>query len=426
MAAENRRAFGFWTATALVVGGMIGAGIFVLPAQIAPYGWTAPVAWLIALGGTLCLAITLARLSAAMPEETGMVAICGRVLGPLAGALVGWSYWVGVWSANAVIAMAAVRYLGVFVPTVAATPLALAISAVGVIWLITLLNLGGARVAGGFQVLTTVLKLTPLLAVVVIVAGLAASGAYRAAPAQPAFDVAKLTPAITLVFYAMVGFEAASIAAERVRDPARTIPRAMLAGMIGTGIIYIIVCTGIDFAMPASIADANAPIALFVGQHWGNGAGLAVAAFAMIATIGCLNGWVLVQGEVPLGMARAGLLPRWFGWTGARDVPVPVLLLSSGLASILVLSNATRSAAGLLDFMLRLTAAATLWLYMAACAAALRRGIARGPAVIGFAFAAWALVGAGLEAGGLSLVLMLTALPFYALRSGRAAEQPAE
>ncbi|MEO5868022.1 MAG: amino acid permease, partial [Sphingomonas sp.] len=156
----------------------------------------------------------------------------------------------------------------------------------------------------------------------------------------------------------------------------------------------------------------------------GRGAGLAVAAFAAIATIGCLNGWVLVQGEVPLGMARAGLLPRWFARTSRRDVPIGGLIMASLLASALVLSNATRSASGLLDFMLRLTAASTLWLYVGSCVAALKLGIARVAAGIGLAFAAWALWGAGIEAASWSLALMLTALPFYWLRGRDAAREP--
>ena len=417
-ATAPRRAFGFWMCLALVIGGMIGAGIFLLPAQLAPFGATGVVAWFVAIGGALTLAWVLTRLAAAMPEATGVVAICATALGPFPGVLVGWSYWVGIWSANAIIATAAVRYLSAFVPALAATPFSTAVSSTVMIWLLTILNLRGARAAGRFQVVTTALKLLPLVAVVVILAGfaLAGGGQFRASP-HAAFHPEALTPALTLAFYALVGFEAASVAAERVRDPARNIVRATLVGLVLTGLLYVIVCSGIVFALPEGVAEqATAPIALFVETFWGRGAGLAVAAFAAIAAIGCLNGWVLVQGEVPLGMARAGLLPRWFGRTGAHDVPVGVLLLASALASVLVMSNATRSASGLLDFMLRLTAAATLWLYIGACVSAFVLGIARIAAAVGFVFALWALWGAGLEAGGLSLVLMLTAVPLYLLR----------
>ncbi|HEU4959201.1 MAG TPA: amino acid permease [Sphingomonas sp.] len=420
--AAARRAFGFWMCLALVVGGMIGSGIFLLPAQLAPFGATGIVAWFVGIAGALTLAWVLTRLAAAMPGATGVVAICAAALGPFPGALVGWSYWVGVWSANAIIALTAVRYLAAFVPALADTPFATALSATVLIWLLTLLNLSGARAAGRFQVVTTALKLLPLVGVVVILAGLAFAGGgqFRASP-HVGFQPGALTPALTLAFYALVGFEAASVAAERVRDPERNVVRATLAGLALTGLLYVIVCSGIIFALPeAKAAQAPAPVALFVATFWGHGAGLAVAAFAAIATIGCLNGWVLVQGEVPLGMARAGLLPRWFGRTGARDVPTGVLLLASALASVLVMSNATRSAAGLLDFMLRLTAAATLWLYVGACVSALVLGIARVAAVVGFFFGLWALWGSGLEAGGLSLLLMLTAVPLYLLRPSAA------
>lgn len=395
--APVERAFGIWTAIALVMGGMIGSGIFLMPAQVAPLGWTGLVTWLIVIAGAVTLGWVLTRRTIAMPEETGVVAICGRVLGDFPGVLIGWSYWVGIVSANAIIAITAVRYGAVFVPALAATSLATALSATALVWMLTLVSLAGARAAGGFQVVTTVLTVIPLIAVVAILAGLLLQGGGRFSETpHAALDASQLTSALTVIFFAMVGFEAASHAAERVRDPARNVTRATLIGVALTGLLYLLVCSGIVFAMPQDVvAGSPAPIALFVETFLGRWAGLATAAFAVIATVGCLNGWVLLQGEVPLGMARAGLLPRWFGRTDRRAVPVGVLLLASILASILVLSNASRSGAGLLDFMLRLTTAATLWLYIGICVSSLRLGLARIAAPIGIAFATWAMVGSG-------------------------------
>src|SRR6185369_10103749 len=108
-----------------------------------------------------------------------------------------------------------------------------------------------------------------------------------------------------------------------------------------TGLLYIIVCSGIIFALPeAVVKSAPAPISMFVGIFLGRGAELLVAAFAVIAAVGALNGWILVQGEVPLGMARADLLPRWVGRTNDRDVPAGVLLFTSLCTTILLLSCA--------------------------------------------------------------------------------------
>lgn len=424
MDATEKRPFGFWMAAALVVGGMIGSGIFVLPAQLAPYGWTGAAAWLFCTAGALVIAVVLTRLAASMPRASGAVAICAEILGPLPGMLIGWAYWVGVWSANAIISLTAIRYLGQFWPPLTATPLASSIGAVVLIWLLTALNLRGAKAAGRFQVVTTALKLLPLIAVLLIIGGLAFSGGaqFRAAP-HPAFEWDQLTAAVTLAFFALIGFEGASIAAERVRDPARNVVRATLAGLVLTALLYIVVCSGIIFALPEkTAADAAAPMAMFVATFWGNDAGLAVAAFAAIAAIGCLNGWILLQGELPLGMSRAGVLPRWAGITNRRDVPVGALVVASTLASILVLSNASKSTGALLDFMLRLTTASTLWIYIGACIAALKAGIARPFAVLGLIFALWALWGSGIQAGSLSIALIAVAVPLYFL--ARRGESP--
>jgi APA family basic amino acid/polyamine antiporter len=231
---------------------------------------------------------------------------------------------------------------------------------------------------------------------------------------------------VTLTLFPLIGFEAAGIAAERVRDPARNIMRATMAGTLVTGLLYIFVCSAIVFLLPGdAVAASSAPFALFVGQFWGGGASMLVAAFAAIAAIGALNGWVLIQGEVPLGMARAGLLPAWFAKVSARDVPVRVLLLSSGLASVLILSTSSPTLGGVFQFLALLTTCASIWFYLAVCLAAIMRRIAVPVAAVGLAFSLFAFWGAGWQASGLSLLLMLSALPLYFLRP-RLAEQPAE
>ena len=412
------RPFGFWTATALVVGGMIASGIFMIPAALAPFGWSGVLAWAISIGGVLAIAFTLARLAQTMPEASGAIAVTGAVLGELPGVLVGWSYWVSVWAANAAIAIAAASYVEVLVPGLRGTSIGGAALAVGIIWALTLLNLGGARLAGRFQVVTTLLKLLPLLAVIVIAATIWLDDGRSPLPLPPAGTaMTGLAAAVALTLFPLVGFESAGIAAERVRDPARTIMRATMVGTFVTGLLYVLVCSAIVLILPSSeLAASQAPFQLFVERFWGYGAAVAVAAFAAIAAIGALNGWVLIQGEVPLGMARAGLLPAWFGRTSARDVPVRVLIVASTLASLLVWFNSSKSLSGVFAFAALLTTCASLWLYLAICVAALIRRVAMAAAAIGTGFALFAFWGAGAQASGLSLVLMLTALPVYWLR----------
>lgn len=420
------RPFGYWTATALVMGGMIGSGIFLMPIALAPYGWTGVAGWIVSIAGALAIGWTLARLAQAMPEATGAIAITGAVLGPLPGVMVGVAYWVSVWATNAAIAMAATSYLAAFAPALNATPLTGALVSVALIWLFTLLNLAGAKLAGRVQVVTTILKIAPLIAVVAIAAAVGGSGTVTL-PSMPAPGtlLAGLGGAVALTLFPLLGFESASVTAERIRNPARNVPRATMTGTIAVGLFYILVCSSIVLLLPAAdVAASTAPFQLFVERFAGVGGGLLVAAFAAIAALGALNGWVLIQGEVPLGMARAGLLPRWFARVSARDVPVRVLILSSICASLLVLSNASASLAGAFAFVALLTTCSSLWFYLAACVSALVRRIAPVTASLGIAFSLFAFWGAGGAASGLSLLLMLAAIPLYLSRP-RSTEQAA-
>jgi APA family basic amino acid/polyamine antiporter len=168
--------------------------------------------------------------------------------------------------------------------------------------------------------------------------------------------------------------------------------------------------------MGPGLAQSDAPIAQFISTFWGPAAAQLVALLASVSAIGCLNCWVLIQAEVPLGMARAGLLPSWFGRVAAGDVPRTALLLSSGLATVLLLSNMSSALGGVYLFIALLTACTGLWVYAAICAAALVRRVAVPAATIGLAFAGWAMWGAGVEASLLALALTLTALPLYWLK----------
>ena len=420
------RPFGFWMATAMVIGAMIGAGIFVLPAQLATYGATGAVAWMVAVAGALVLAVVLSRMSRARPDATGMVAIAGDAMGPMAGLLVGWSYWATNCASLAALSLSAVRYLSFFVPEVGATPLGAALTAVAIVWALTVVNLRGAKAAGRFGVVTVILRLLPLILVVVLVAGFALSGGGQFTRYPHAgFEGDQLTPALGIVFYALIGFETASVAAQRVKDPARNIVRATLTGVTLAGAIYLIVCSGIIYALPeAAVADSPAPVAGFVASFLGPVAGRVVAAFALVSVVGCLNVSVFLVGEIPLGMARAGLLPAWFGRLSVHGVSTGVILLSSGVGTVLILSDASGTTKALYDQALLLTTATNMLFYIGACAAAVRMRVAIIWAAVGAAFALWVMIGVGLKPTIWGVALTLTAVPLYWFRPGRSSPRP--
>ena len=426
MDAGEERPFGFWTATAFVIGGMIGAGIFVLPSQLAPYGWTGVAAWIIGGSGAMIIATVLSALATARPDEPGVIAIIGQALGPVAGVLVGWGAWVSYWCANAYIALTAVRYASQFWPYLAQTPLHAALAAGVLIAVLCWINLAGLKASGRFAVVTVLVKLLPLVAVLIIAAMLLLAGGHAfVQTVHPPLVPTSLFTATTLAMAAIIGFESVSVAAQRVRNPARNVPRATLFGVMITTVVYLVVCTTIVFVLPITdVAASNAPIALFVGHFWGSWAGLAVAGFAVISGVGCLNVWVMMQGEVPLGLVRGGLLPGWMGRTNDRDIAVAPMLIASTLSIVLLLIASWRGGAAVMDFMLRLTAASGLWIYAFTCVAALRHRIRPVVAGLGLLFSLLTLAGAGVEALVLSISLMLAALPLYWLATRSPLSQP--
>ena len=422
-----QRVLGFWMCLALVMGNMIGSGVYLLPASLAPYGWNAVFGWMFTVGGALCLAFVFSRLARALPRAGGAYGFVRTGFGPFAAFLVGLTYWMSVWIANAAISIAAVSYLSLFAPGIASVPALPAILAVALVWAVTFINLFGARSAGGFQLVTMVLKLLPLVAVIVIVM-LLAGGAGEAdvtAFRQADVSASAITATAALTLWAMLGFESASIPQGKVERPDITIPRATMVGTLLVGLIYIVTCSAIILLLPADqVAGSNAPFADFIERYWGHGPALLIAVFAAISAIGALNGWVLIQGELPLAMARRGSFPRWFGITDKNDTPARGLVLSSVLVSILILMNYTRTMADLFTFMALLSTAATLVLYLA-CAAASLRLTATGEmprsvsflivAGLGLVYALWTFYGAGIEATGWIFVLLALGAPLYFL-----------
>jgi basic amino acid/polyamine antiporter, APA family len=404
---------GFFMSVALVMGNMIGSGVFLLPQSLAPFGWNAIAGWVITIAGALCLAHVLAKLTAAHEGAIGPSELVERSFGPVAGFLIGFSFWVSVWTGCVTIAVGAISYMSSFLPVLGEYP---ALAALGVIWTMTGVNLLGVRSAGSFQVITTLLKLTPLIVVAVLIGmifGREGAAALAPFPAE-GLSLPSVNTAAAMTLWAMIGFEAACAASHKIDNPQRNVPRATFYGALLSGIIYLIVCSGITLMLPADkVAASPAPFELFVSTFWSPGPASFVAAFAAISAIGAVNGWTLVQGELPLEMAKRQMMPVWFARVTANGVPINGLLSATVLGSLLVLANSSQSMAGLFSFMALLTTSVTLWLYLACAAVAIKRRIAVPFALLGLAFGVWSLWGAGVEASGLSIVLMLAGLPLY-------------
>ncbi|MDX3909857.1 MAG: amino acid permease [Sphingobium sp.] len=408
------RPLGIAACIALVMGNMIGTGVFLLPAALAPFGWNAVAGWAITISGALALAWVIARLTVHLPQAKGPPAMIAAAFGPVAGFAIGWTYWVSIVTANTTIAVATVANLTPLIPALGQTPLIGVGAALILLWGLTLLNLRGAQVAGSLQLVTLILKLVPMVVVVVLILlALCRSTAVVAPFPSEGFALPAVTASAALTLWALLGFESASAAADKVADPARTIPRATMIGTAATGAIYLLVCSGIALLLPMAKAQSASPFAAFVSHYWAPGPASLIALFASISCLGALNGWTLLQGEVPLAMARNGELPAWLAMTDARGTPVRALIVSSIFASLLLIANSLQGLVAIFTAMALLSTSATLWLYLACAAAALRFRVALPAAGLGLIYALWTLWGAGISVSGLSLVLMLAGLPLY-------------
>jgi len=184
-----------------------------------------------------------------------------------------------------------------------------------------------------YQIVTSILKVMPLIAAMVIALIVFGGGGQPAEFAPTPVTPNGVAAAATLTLWAMLGFECASVPAGRVQDPERTIPRATLIGTLAVGLIYLAASSSVFLLLPADVAAKSpAPFADLVRHFWGSGAATLVVFFAAISCLGALNGWVLLQGEVPLALARRGVFPKWFGKVNSRGMPVQAQLTGSALA----------------------------------------------------------------------------------------------
>ena len=346
---KQQRPMGLWMALALVMGSMIGSGVFLLPASLAPLGWNSVFGWLITVAGALCIATVFRAIVARMCQRRAdPMLIPARPLAmaralPLPGPI---GFRCG--SGTPRLRPARSAALSKIFPAVGETGTSAAIT-VAIVWFFTLINIMGTKLAGQVQLVWTIIKLLPLVAVIGLAAYvLADSGAATVRPfVASEISVSAISTATILTLWAMLGLETATVPADKVTDPERTIARATLLGTGGAGLLYIFVCSAVVLMLPAALTAASpAPFADFVETYGGNSnAGLVIAAFAAISALGALNGWVLCQAELPAAMARDGMFPAFLAKAAPNGTPRNAHLFTTTLLTIVILMNSSRSVA---------------------------------------------------------------------------------
>jgi APA family basic amino acid/polyamine antiporter len=421
------RALGLWMLTALVAGNMIGSGVFLLPASLASFGSISILAWILTSIGAIFLALVFAKLGSMLPRIGGPYAYCREGFGNFAGFQIAYNYWIALWVGNAAIAVAAVSYLGVFWPVLTENHHLFAILSISLVWLMTFINILGVRQAGIVQLVTTILKLLPLILI-------ASFGLLFVHPQNLLhFNTTNqshwtaLSGAATLTLWSFIGLESATIPAEDVENPQKTIPRATILGVVVTAIVYILSTIAVMGVIPMSeLAKSSAPYAEAAQIMFGPTMYYVVAIGAVISCLGALNGWTLLQGQIPMAASRDGLFPSIFSKESRFGTPVVGLVVSSILVTLLIVLTYNTGAVQQFTLIILIATLASLIPYLYTCLAELMifikyREQFNGKkligsviiSILGALYSFWAIAGSGQQILFYGGLLFFSSVPVY-------------
>ncbi len=327
-------------ATALVVGSIVGVGIFNLPASLAPYGPVTLVSMGLTTIGALALAMLFASLSRRMPAHGGPYAYARAAFGNGLGFANAWSYWITAWAGNAAIAVGWVLYVEVFVNK-GQNKLWTILLVLAGLWIPAAINLTGIKNIGAFQLVTTVAKFIALAFMSIVGLFYISSANFTPFNVSGHGAVSAIGSGMAIALFSYLGLETASVVAGKVRDPERNVPRSTNFGTLATAVVYMLSLVAVfgivgDHKLASSTAPFSTAInTMFGGTIWGN----VMAAIVIVSGIGALNGWTMVTAEMPRAAAQDGVFPKRFEQLNRRGAPAFGIVVSTALASVAMIIN---------------------------------------------------------------------------------------
>lgn len=436
---QSPQKLSFLMLIALVVGNMIGAGIYTLPAATAPYGAVAIFGWIFTALGALLLALMFANLSRTLVKTGGPYAYCRAGFGDFVGFLVAYNYWIAIWVGNAAVSVALAGYLGIFFPplnehALSYDPWVSFFVKAAIVWGMTFINSLGVRRVGEVQVFTVFIKVLPLL--LIIIFGLSLIDTHQVfqwpSNGHNTSFFSLLTSAATLTLWAFIGIEAATIPSESAQD-VRDISKATIWGSLITAFIYILSTIVIMGLIPSEkLATMSAPFNDAAALIFGTKFAIVISVSAIFSCLGGLNGWILMQGQIPMAAARDGLFPQMFAKKNKNGAPIYGLCISSTLVTLMLLLTTSQKLIAQFTFITLLATLSILIPYFLTAMADLIL-LSRNPehldkkrlrnsliiAILAGAYAFWAIVGAGMEIVFYGILLILSSVPVYVLMMWR-------
>lgn len=420
---------GFWTVLSLVVGNMIGAGIFMLPSSLAAYGSLSLIGWGITVVGVILIALVFAKLSSVLPTAGGPYAYCRSGFGDFIGFQIAWTYWLSLWIGSAGTIAGTIGYLSFFFPEIATSGSLSLWLGVGITWGLTFIQLISLQAAGVFQILTTVLKISPLILVVIF--GIPHVNLENFKVFNPSDDsnLIAIINVCILTMWAFVGLESGTVPAENIENPKKVIPRATLVGTLIVAGIYMVVSALIIGLVPNDVLQTSpTPFVIAAKTVFGPYGALFVAIAAIVAAVGSLNGIFMLQAQVPLAAARDRLFPQHFAKTTKNGVPAFGLVMTASLITIALFMNQSKSLVEIFKFMITLATLSVLITYLFSVLSELmlflerpdkfkRRDLvgALALSIPAFLYILFAMIGSGKEVMMWGAFLFFASTPLYVL-----------
>jgi APA family basic amino acid/polyamine antiporter len=337
---DNTRQFGLGTATALVIGTIIGVGIFNLPSSLAFYGPISLVSMALTTVGALALAMLFAALSRRLPADGGPYAYARAAFGNRYGFANAWSYWITAWGGNSAIAVGWVLYVEHFINTDHKKVFSILLVLAG-LWGAAAVNLSGVKNMGSIQVVTTILKFFAVGFMATVGLFYIDTANYSPFNISGESALAAIGGGMAIALFSYIGVEAVSVAAGKVRNPDRNVPRSTLYGTLATAVVYMLSMFAVFGILPSGqLTKSTEPFSAAANTMFGGTwAGDVMAVLVIISGIGALNGWTMICAEMPLAAANDGLFPERFQRMSKSGVPAFGIVASTSLASVAIIVN---------------------------------------------------------------------------------------
>jgi APA family basic amino acid/polyamine antiporter len=360
-----KKTIGIWRSWALVAGMMIGSGILTMPALLAPYGSYSFIGWAMTGVGAMCLALSYSFLSSRKPGLGGPYFYVQEAFGPKWAAIVAWGYWISLVASVPALALAFTGYSKGYLPFIDSNSLYGAAFAISLIILFTGINIRGIREASTVQLVTTVIKILPL--VLLGVAGIM-FGEVKEIPAiNPDNDSLfhMIAALCLLIMFSFIGVESATLPSEDTIDPKKTIPRASILGTLTAVIVYMVAMFGLMSIIPlAELQQSTSPFADAAQILIGNSGAIIITIGALFAISGTLNVCIMITGTILLAGARDGMFPKYFSLQNSKGTPIRALLFSSTLGIILLLFSKSKSLISSYEYLVIIATFAVVIVYL--------------------------------------------------------------